>query len=76
MAEKNGDGIVYHSSDCSEGKVRFYGLGGDAPCSICDTWGLTNKAIRYIHAHPEINHKLEDVIGEKWDESSTETFGE
>ena len=68
MADKNGDGIVYHRSDCGENYVRFYGFGGDGPCSTCETWGLTDKAIRYIHDHPEINHRLEDVVGKEWDE--------
>ena len=68
MADKNGDGIVYHRSDCGENYVRWYSSGGDSPCSACDTWGLTDKAIRYIHDHPEINHRLEDVIGREWDE--------
>jgi hypothetical protein len=68
MADRNGDGIVYHRSDCGENYVRFYGFGGDGPCSTCETWGLTDKAIRYIHDHPEINHRLEDVVGKEWDE--------
>ena len=68
MAGRNGDGIVYHRSDCGENYVRWYSSGGDSPCSACDTWGLTDKAIRYIHDHPEINHRLEDVIGREWDE--------
>ena len=68
MADRNGDGIVYHRSDCGENYVRFYGFGGDGPCSTCETWGLTDKAIRYIHNHPEINHRLEDVVGKEWDE--------
>jgi hypothetical protein len=68
MADRNGDGIVYHRSDCGENYVRWYGFGGDGPCSSCDTWGLTNKAIRYIHDHPEINHRVEDVVGREWDE--------
>ncbi len=68
MADRNGDGIVYHRSDCGENYVRWYGFGGDGPCSACDTWGLTNKAIRYIHDHPEINHRLEDVVGREWEE--------
>ena len=68
MAEKNGDGIVYHRSDCSLGYVRMYGGGGDMDGSVCGTWGLTDKAIQYIHDHPEINHRLEDVVGREWDE--------
>lgn len=68
MADRNGDGIVYHRSDCSEGNVRFYGFGGDGPCSTCETWGLTDRAIAYIHAHPEINHRIEDVTGREWNE--------
>ena len=46
MADRNGDGVVYHRSDCGDNYVRWYGFGGDGPCSACDTWGLTNKAIR------------------------------
>ena len=68
MADKNGDGVVYHRSDCGDNYVRWYGFGGDGPCSACDTWGLTNKAIRYIHDHPEINHRVEDVVGREWEE--------
>ena len=68
MADKNGDGIVYHRSDCGDNYVRFYGFGGDGPGSTCETWGLTDKAIRYIHDHPEINHRLEDVVGDEWND--------
>jgi len=68
MADKNGDGIVYHRSDCGDNNVRWYGFGGDAPCSTCESWGLTDKAIRYIHDHPEINHRIEDVTGREWEE--------
>jgi len=68
MADKNGDGIVYHRSDCSDGYVRWYGFGGDGHCSTCDTWGLSSRAIAYIHSHPEINHRFEDVVGMVWDE--------
>ena len=62
MAEKNGDGIVYHCSDCSPGYVRAYGAGGDWPGSICGTWGLSEAALQYIHDHPEINHRFEDMV--------------
>jgi len=68
MADKNGDGIVYHCSDCGDAYVRWYGFGGDGPGSICEKWGLTDRAIAYIHAHPEINHRIEDVVGKEWDE--------
>jgi hypothetical protein len=68
MADKNGDGIVYHRSDCSDGNVRWYGFGGDGPCSTCESWGLSSKAIAYIHSHPEINHRIEDVTGREWNE--------
>ena len=68
MADKNGDGIVYHRSDCGDNYVRWYGFGGDGHCSTCDTWGLSDRAIAYIHAHPEINHRFEDVVGMVWNE--------
>ena len=62
MADKNGDGIVYHCSDCGDGNVRMYMFGGDWPGSSCDTWGLNSQAIQYIHDHPEINHRIEDIL--------------
>ncbi len=62
MAEKNGDGIVYHCSDCGENYVRYYGFGGDGPGSACDRHGLSLQAIKYIHEHPEINHRWEDMV--------------
>ncbi len=68
MADKNGDGIVYHRSDCSLGYVRSYGAGGDWPGSVCGTWGLSDKAIQYIHDHPEINHRFEDIVAMTWEE--------
>ena len=68
MADRNGDGIVYHRSDCGDNNVRWYGFGGDGPCSTCESWGLTDKAIRYIHDHPETNHRIEDVTGREWEE--------
>lgn len=68
MADKNGDGIVYHRSDCSLGYVRMYGAGGDLPGSACGTWGLSDRAIQYIHDHPEENHRFEDVVGREWDQ--------
>ena len=68
MADRNGDGIVYHRSDCGDNYVRWYGFGGDGHCSTCDTWGLSDRAIAYIHAHPEINHRFEDVVGMVWNE--------
>jgi hypothetical protein len=61
MAERNGDGIVYRRSDCSEGNVRFYGFDGEGPGSKCGTWELSNYQIRYIHEHPEVNHRIEDL---------------
>jgi len=62
MAAKNGDGIVYHCSDCGDNYVRYYGLGGDGPGSACDRHGLSLQAIKYIHAHPEKNHRWEDMV--------------
>ena len=61
MAEKNGDGIVYHCSDCGDANVRMYGGGGDCSGSICAPWGLSSEAIKYIHDHPEKNHRAEDI---------------
>jgi hypothetical protein len=62
MAERNGDGVVYHRSDCGDDYVRWYGFGGDGPCSTCETWGLTSEQIRYIHDHHEVNHRFEDLV--------------
>jgi hypothetical protein len=64
MADRNGDGIVYHRSDCGENYVRYYGFGGDGPCSACDTHALSPAAIKFIHQHPDINHRWEDVFGD------------
>ena len=66
MADKNGDGIVYHRSDCGDDYVRWYGFGGDGPCSTCETWGLAPDAIKYIHDHPEVNHRVEDILAMEW----------
>ena len=68
MADKNGDGIVYHRSDCSPGYVRWYGAGGDWSGSTCDSWGLNDKALQYIHDHPEINHRAEDIWAMEWND--------
>ena len=59
MADKNGDGIVYRCSTCGDNGVRFYGLGGDGPGSICGTWELTPTQIKYIHDNPDVNHTAE-----------------
>ena len=64
MAAKNGDGIVYHCSDCGENYVRYYGFGGDGPCSACGTHALSPAAIKFIHQHPDVNHRWEDVFGD------------
>jgi hypothetical protein len=65
MPKKNGDGIIFHCSDCNKNEVRMYSSGGDGNASRCDMWmGLTDKAIRYIHDHREINHRIEDVCGD------------
>jgi hypothetical protein len=64
MPKKNGDGIIFHCSDCNENEVRMYTSGGDGEGRRCATWGLTDKAIKYIHDHREINHKSEDVYGD------------
>ena len=61
MADKNGDGFVYHRSDCSPGYVRMYGAGGDWPGSTCETWGLNDKALQFIHDHPEQNWPVEEI---------------
>ena len=59
MAKRNGWGIVYNCSDCGDNGVRFYGLGGDGPGSVCGTWDLNAKQIRYIHDNPGVNHTAE-----------------
>ena len=37
-ADKNGDGLVYHRSDCGYPRVRVYGGGGDWSGSYCGYW--------------------------------------
>jgi hypothetical protein len=39
----------------------MYGAGGDWDGSRCETFLLNDKALQYIHDHPEINHKVEDI---------------
>ena len=46
-APKNGDGLVYHRSDCSPGHVRVYGGGGDFRGSTCGQW-LAPEMIKVI----------------------------
>jgi hypothetical protein len=60
MADRNGNGIVYHRSDCSSGYVRFYGFGGDGPCSKCDKWGVADWLIDIIHENDH-NFRAEDL---------------
>jgi len=37
-ADNNGNGIVYHHSNCGRGNARFYGSGGAWPGSACGAW--------------------------------------
>jgi hypothetical protein len=60
MAEKNGDLIVYHRSDCGSSYVRMYGGGGDMDGSACGTWGLEDWQIDIIHKY-DWNFKSEDL---------------
>jgi hypothetical protein len=61
MTQRNGIGIVYNCSDCGDNYVRFYGLGGDGPGSVCGTWGLSPEQIKYIHDNHGVNHTLEEL---------------
>ena len=50
-APRNGNGVVYNSSDCGYPNVRWYGFGGDGPGSSCGTWALSigkRKIIWYV----------------------------
>jgi len=42
-ADNNGDGFVYHRSDCGYPNVRMYGAGGRWDGSNCGYWVDTNK---------------------------------
>ena len=42
-ADNNGDGIVYHRSDCGYPNVRSYGAGGRWGGSGCDRWVSTER---------------------------------
>ena len=46
-AAKNGDGIVYHPSNCGYPNVRWYGFGGDGPGQSCNTWSLSPGALKF-----------------------------
>lgn len=60
MADRNGDLIVYHRSDCGSGYVRMYGFGGDGPGQPCEKWGLEDWQIDIIHQY-DWNFKAEDL---------------
>jgi hypothetical protein len=47
FAAKNGQCIVFHKSDCSEGKVRWYNNGGNAKPSDCGYW-LPDKMLHIV----------------------------
>ena len=68
MAAQKGIGVVFHCSDCEPYEVRSYGWGGEWAGSDCGYHALTENARKYIHAHPEENHTLEDMISKEWDE--------
>jgi hypothetical protein len=59
-APRNGGGIVYHRSDCSYGNVRFYGVGGDGPGSICGGWLTFKWQADIVHSF-DWNFRLEDL---------------
>ena len=59
-APRNGGGIVYHRSDCSYGNVRFYGVGGDGPGSICGGWLTFRWQADIVHSF-DWNFRLEDL---------------
>jgi hypothetical protein len=48
FAAKNGNCIVFHKSDCSEGRVRWYNNGGNARASECGYW-LPDKMSDLVH---------------------------
>ena len=48
FAAKNGDGFVYHRSDCSSGLVKMYGNGGDWVNKECGRW-LDPDFIKIVH---------------------------
>ena len=37
-ADRNGDALVYHRSDCGYPRHRVYGDGGNWPGSVCGNW--------------------------------------
>lgn len=59
-APRNGGGIVYHRSDCSDGNVRFYGVGGEGPGSICGSWLAFRWQADIVHSF-NWNFRLEDL---------------
>lgn len=58
-AGKNGDGIVYHRSDCSPGFVRMYGGGGDWSGSACGKW-LSPLAIKTVW-NADHNWRIDEI---------------
>jgi hypothetical protein len=61
FAGQNGYGIVYHKSNCSEGYVRWYFNGGNAPGSTCGKW-IPDSKINMIHRGGDYNWRaFEDL---------------
>ena len=57
-ADKNGDGLVYHRSDCGYPRHRVYGAGGDWAGSLCGYWfpdGITRSVCG-------VNYTMADII--------------
>ena len=49
---RNGDGLVYHRSDCGDKNVRMYGDGGNSIVggSMCGEWLATKFLVQLVHS--------------------------
>ena len=70
-AAKNGDGIVYHRSDCGYPNVRFYGGGGadGFSGSKCGIWGLdpvVSRIVWYANSPGNKNDNNFSGTGHNW----------
>ena len=65
-ADNNGDGIVYHRSDCGYPNVRFYGAGGRWGGSGCGYWlshvQVWSKEVKVGDITEDVQYSQLDVI--------------
>ena len=74
-APRNGDGLVYHRSDCGDKNVRMYGEGGDSIVggSMCGEWLFSKFLVQLVHSTDynfntdQLNCMQRQFTTQKWD---------